>query len=475
MAKREWSRYLGFALVGLCLAAFFPVLHFGFLTQADVAHVVANPRLSGPFSAIWSSTQLGLYVPVTHSLWWLMANLAGLDPAWFHFLNWTFHAINVALVWILLRRLGHGTLASALGTLVFGLHPVQVEAVAWVMALKGVLATTLVLLCLIAALSERWLLATFCFFAALLAKPIAAGAPVMVAVLFWIADRPLRKAAPWLAGWSVASAALLLFTKSLQPGPVLGPWEKTLVLSDSLLFGLAKTFMPVGLAYNYGRTPEFIVERGPGVALAALVLTLLLLWRRRRDRWVLAAFVLWVLPWLPVSGFASFFSQVNSTTSDRFLYLGFLGVAFGLAHAFDKGIFGALGRKPVFAVVLTVGLFAMTRFQLRHWRGELSLYERAVRVSPTAENRHNFGLALKAAGRDGLAIELLGEAATQNPWEPAYANELAIALVEQGKLDEAERELRAALAWMPESPTLNANLAVLKKHRTASKEKEVHP
>jgi Flp pilus assembly protein TadD len=78
-------------------------------------------------------------------------------------------------------------------------------------------------------------------------------------------------------------------------------------------------------------------------------------------------------------------------------------------------------------------------------------------------------MALAQGGRREEAIELLGQAAAQDPLDPRYPTRLAMLLADEGRFYDAERELRAALAWQPESPTLSANLEVLEHVKMAAK------
>ena len=448
-----------------CLSLLFlPTLFFSFVTASDAVHVTRNARLWAPFAAVWTSPFEGLYIPVTYSAWWSLARVSRwftghLDASWFHGLNWALHGFNVGLAWLCLRRLRLGVWGAAAAAVIFAVHPLQVEAVAWVSALKDVLVSTFVLACVLSALSARWKTATFFFGLALLTKPVAAVAPAMVAVLLWMSGQPVRSRAPWLVGWFTLSAAILLLTKFLQPVPGYGPWESVLVVSDSLLFSVAKTLFPVGLTLNHGHTPESVIARGPGMALVALLLMGALLWRFRERRWLVGAAALFLLPWLPVSGLVPFFSQMQSTTADRFLYLSVFGFALAAGPYFEA--------KPLRVAILTLVLALGTRVGLRHWRDDVSVYLRLVNVKPVAENRYLYGTALYEAGRGAEAVDLLGQACAQDPLDARYPNKLAMVLAEQGRIEEAQMELRGALAWLPDSPTLSENLEILERRKIA--------
>ncbi len=452
MTKSGRASSLGIALALFSVLVFLPTLHFKFLT-GDLTRVTS---LSG-FD--------GLFLPLTSAVWRMTVQLServsgGLEPVWFHALNGLFHALNVVLVWFCLRRLGLAFWGAVAGAVLFAVHPIQVEAVAWISAFKDVLAATFVLSCLLAALSERWALATLCFLLALGAKPVAAVAPALVAVALWLTGGNLRRAAPWLLAWSVASIAMLAWTVHLQPAEGYGLWGRALVMVDSLLFNLAKAIFPVGLTPDYARTPESVLARGLGASVLALGLIAALLWRFRQRKWLVASAALFLLPWIPVSGAVPFFSQAQSTTADRYLYLSLLGLGLAVGRLFEQ--------KPGWVAGFALALSFATRVQLKFWGEDLSVYHRMVSIRPVAESRYRYGVALNEAGHKTQAVEYLGQACAEDPKDARYPIQLAMVLTDLGRFDEAERELRGALAWMPESPTISENLEVLEKIKIAS-------
>jgi hypothetical protein len=150
-------------LLIVTILALSPVMSGGFIRLDDYDHLFENPQLrrmslSG-LVGVWAHPYWNLYIPITYSVWWaleligsLLGNLA--QNAWlFHAFNLGIHLANVVLVFFLVRALvrgdekdtppeaGDGVDKIALiAALLFGLHPMQVESVAWVSELKGELA-----------------------------------------------------------------------------------------------------------------------------------------------------------------------------------------------------------------------------------------------------------------------------------------------------------------------------------------------
>lgn len=467
MARGVRSPYLGIFLAFVCALVFFPVLTFQFVTGDDASHVTANPRLVGSLFDLWAAPYqvAGLYMPITYTAWWAATKaslgLSGAFQPWlFHGLNWAGHCANAALAFVCFRRVGLSALGAWLAGLIFALHPLQVESVAWVASFKDIFAGTFVLGSLWFALGDRWKLATACFILGVLAKPVAAVAPLIVGIFLWLDRRPWRISARWLGGWLGLSAAMLAWTKSLQPGPAFSAWERLRLAVDSLCFAGAKTLFPLGLSLNYGRSAEFVLARSGVMGFVAIALVAALVWRWRAHRRLVAALGLFVVPWLPVSGAVSFFYQMYSTTADRYLYLSLLGPALLVGTLWDTGKV----RAPL-ALGLPLALAWLTNSQLKHWQNNLTLYTRMAWIAPTAENQYRYAMTLVAAGERQKATEALRGAVALEPGNPSYANNLALLHAEQGEWELAEAELRSALARSPESSTLSSNLAVLEKRR----------
>src|SRR5438046_7687303 len=143
------------ALALLVVAAYLPALHAGFIWDDD-AYVTANATLRtlDGLRRIWLEPgAVPQYYPVTFTSFWLEYRLWGLDPVGYHLVNVLLHALNAALVWRILRRLGLP--AAWLAAALFALHPMQVESVAWVTERKNVLLAALALAALFIALGDE--------------------------------------------------------------------------------------------------------------------------------------------------------------------------------------------------------------------------------------------------------------------------------------------------------------------------------
>jgi tetratricopeptide (TPR) repeat protein len=473
-------------LILVTAAVFAPVVRHDFVDWDDDLLVWENPDLKPltleRLGGFWRALN-----PLTTTVYALLAQLppgapgssvsATLDPRVFHAANLVLHALSVLVVFRLLGLLvGHAGAAGA-GALLFGLHPVQVEAVAWVTGLRDVLSGLLALVALWQYVlwagggasaprrRIRYGVATLSFVMAFLAKPTAVAVPLMAAVLDrWMLGRTLRQSAVALGGWLVAAVAWGLLAKAYQADASLAyvtpPWGRPVVAADAIVFYLRTLLLPVGLGPDYGRTPASVLAAGArhhALLVASAVAFALLLWRLRRP-WLLAAAGLFLAGLLPVLGLVGFLFQLWSTVADRYLYLPLLGVALAVAHGLARA------RRPVVAAAAVLGLGllgVLSARQVRHWQNSHTLFAHALAVNPRSWTaHHNWGVALRREGRLEEAIEHFAAAARLKP-DLEWAHEfLADGLMRTGRTDEAIAHWVETLRTTPDSALARHGLAL---------------
>jgi tetratricopeptide (TPR) repeat protein len=400
-----------------------PLLHGAFVFD-DSMNIVDNPMLheglAKSLAAIWTQTYAGMYIPVTYTAWALLTWSLGTGSAYyFHLTNVIVHLANAWLVFRLLRRLlgDRAPLAGAVvGALFFAVHPMQVEAFAWVTGLKDLLGAFFSLLalvywfsCLDAGERKRSLraygLATFCFLLAILAKPSSAILPLIVILATWAvkpsALRPpfVRRLLPWLA-MAAAAVALAKFAQSSDDPDhmfmvALPLVERCLVAVNSLGFYLAKLLWPHPLTLDYGLSPLFALSHPrPNLLCAGLFLFTLAVFscfslspQRSRNRLALLGGLTFIVGVAPTLGLVPFFFQNVSTVADRYAYFAQWGMALvvGLSVDFFVGerpsktvkVF-ARGISSLVLVLLCLASFRQTIC----WQNNLTLYTHCIDGNP---------------------------------------------------------------------------------------------
>jgi protein O-mannosyl-transferase len=496
--ERPVSRYrplfIGSLLVLVTAWVFADVSNMGFLLWDDDLNVTGNPQLDPPsFSNVarfWTAPYLKLYIPLVYTIWALVAGFTppgtdpatgapALDPRYFHLLNLGLHLLAVLVVFRILRRLVPSDWAAAMGALLFGLHPVQVEPVCWVTGLKDVLGGLLMLTAVWTFLLFReaqresqsrsaallYALALGTYVLALLSKPAAAAAPLIVAALdHWVLRRSFRATASALAPWALLLVPLVLFTRQAQQVPqwILTPaWTRPIIAGDALGFYLWKLLLPLDLAPDYGRTPQHVLAHGWGyVTWVAPAVLCAAAWVRRKQRpLLLAATGVFVASVLPVSGIMPFLFQGYSTTADRYLYVALLGPALALAWLLER-----LGTPRTLAVCggCLALLGALASLQTLYWRTDESLCRHTLRVNPRSMMAHgNLGRALVERGEFEEAVKHLREDARLGPADPERYLILARTLASMNRPSEAISELQKVIQFQPDSIPAHNNLGVL--------------
>lgn len=498
--KRASWPWLALVLL-LTALAYAPCLGFDFVFD-DHGQIVDNPALrswarwTDDFTRhVWASVFPGSkgshYRPVF--VLWLRTNAAlfGLAPWAWHLSAIAIHLLATALAFALARRLLVDTGAVVLAALVFGLHPIHAESVAWVSGATDPLMTVFAFAATLAALRGwsregparvAWLtLSCLSYALALLSKEVAVVLPALLAAQLWLVDRERRGL---VLAWRLAPFAIIallyLLARRLVLGEV-GPEQTSLTGAEWALttpqvlaaYG-ARLLWPTGLS-AFCETPP--VNPSQAMRLAAPLLGLLLagaallFWRRRDPEsralgiglaWLLLPLApMLMLPLLPRGEFVH----------DRYLYLPSFGFALLTAGALQRL---CRGRPRLFlasAVLLSLGLGGGLVLECRPWRDDLALFQRAIDISPDSAMAHNnLASELNKRGRSAEAIAVFEAAIARDP-ELALAHyNLGMIAYRQGRRAEARRRLERSVALEPGEPDGFVLLAVILKEQGAARE-----
>jgi hypothetical protein len=446
-------------LLACVVGAFIPTRKFQFVSWDDRDLVMENPLLAQPTLAhlrqFWTAPYAGLYTPLSYTLWWTLVRICGgIDAGAFHGLNVALHACAAVLVFSILRQCVGSTPAAFVGAMLFALHPLQVEAVAWVSGMNNVLAAALALgatrLYLAYAKStsrRRWVfycLGLAIFAVALLAKPTAIITPLIVLILDdGFLHRPLRTAALAILPWVCLAIPFAIIAHVVQPASSEQSVHRAAVAMDAVGFYLGKLVWPVHLTIDYARTPQWIwyCQQWMFTGLAVAVV-LLVLWILRRELSGIAlGIIIMIAALLPVLGLAPFDFQRYSTVGDRYMYLAMLGPALAL------GWLASRTRALAAAALVCVALLGWrSEAQLRHWRDTAALVDYTLAVDPLS----TIGNKIRAAelARQGNYPEALGyyrRAMIRNPTDGDLHFNYANALLALGEYRQAMDEYEAAI------------------------------
>ena len=474
------------------VAAFLPMLQNQFVWD-DEKNLLNNPHYRGlgwiQLRWMWTTFHMGQYIPLTWMTFGLDYLLWGMKPVGYHVTSLLLHATSaVAFYFVAFRILrialpasverGQATLALSAGfaALLFALHPLRVESVAWATERRDVLSGLFYLLTILVYLRARergergngWYWESLGLFAcALLSKSMAVSLPVVLLILdvyplgrlggsigWWgeHARRAYIEKIPFVllaVAASVIAFLALFHIQNLAPLDQLSMLGRLAVSAYSLTFYLWKTAVPVNLSPLYELheldpwAPPYLLSYGAVVALTVLALA-----SRRRVPGLPAVWLAYVVILLPVLGV---FQNGPQVAADRYTYLAGLGWAVLAGAALISGWRRRtlLVAGLVVCVLLAMGL--LTWNQLRAWHDPETLWSHALGIDPKssiAEN--NLGTALADQGKVAEAVQHHRQALHLNPSYALAHYNWGNALAQQGKLAEAIGHYEQALGIKPD-------------------------
>jgi protein O-mannosyl-transferase len=483
---RTWVLFLALLLV--TLAAYQPAWHGGLLWDDD-AHITASGlRSAGGLWRIWS--ELGAtqqYYPVTHSAFWVQQALWGDHVLGYHVANILLHALSALLLVLTLRRLGIP--GAWLAAVIFALHPVEAESVAWISELKNTLSAVFYMGAALAYLrfdrdrKWRWYaLAMGLFVLALFSKTVTATLPAALLIVFWWqrGSLSLRHDVRPLAPFFAVGAAAGLFTVWVEQALIgakgaefdFNLVERCLIAGRAICFYLGKLLWPANLTFIYPRWDidpwawwQYLFPLGVAGLLVAG-------WRlRKRSRAPLAAMLFFCATLFPGLGFFNVFPFRYSFVADHFQYLAGVGVIvlFSAAVATLARRWRIQSTRAAALTCAIGGVLAFSTWNQSHQYVDAeTLYRTTIRRNPGCWMAHNnLGLliidaqAADAARADSEqdvvairrklddAVGHMNEALRLKPDYAEAYNNLGFALQMMGRTEEAVKDYREALRLKP--------------------------
>jgi len=488
------SRYLPALVCGLTFLTYIATLGFHF-NYDDNPQMLENPAVhSWRFLAsyfqgdVWSSIQpnasSGFYRPM-FLIWIRLKDLLfGSSPMGWHLTTVAMHTAVTYAVYLLACRVSRDPLAAALASLIFGVHPVHVEVVAWLSAVCDSLMALLFIasvLCYAKAKERRhsrgWMTASLvCYALALLTKEPAVTLPCVIFVYAYLYPEDSRRRwhaslSPTLPYLAVTVVYLVVRARALHglvyTAVPLSVSQMMFTYPSLAWFYMRLLLFPVGLSlcYDLPYVSALGLRQVVLPALPVLAATVLLcLWvRRSRDSSVGFALVWLVAPLLPALNLRALVR--GDFVHDRYLYLPSVGFAILAGLLIRRLTVGrlqflhmpALPFAVTAAIVTALALGAIR--QQSFWVNDLSLFQRAAAIAPENDVAcNNFAGWLLLNHRYAEAIPLYLAILRRSPDDWLAGRSLGLAYYRLGKWSDAETVLAHAAMIRQDDPMTFAYL-----------------
>ncbi len=479
-------------IVAAAFLAYLPSLNGGFIWDDKELYLTQNPLIKAAdgLFRFWCTAEAWDYYPISNSSLWIEWRLWEMHPMGYRLTNLILHIAEALLIWNILRKLciPGGFLAG----IIFALHPVNVESVAWISQRKDMLAVLFFLLSILwylkvqkasgnghretesdfihpssfilhpLSLNAWYWLSLAGFVSAMLGKGSAVVLPVFLLGIIWrlrrVTRHDLMRIGPFF-GVAVMLSAVNVWFQRHGSGEVIRSadfTERLLGAGGVVWFYLYKAVLPINLLFIY---PQWRIEAGNlawWLPLAAFVFVTIFLWLYRKS-WGRGIFVAWVFfcaALVPAMGFTDIFFMRYSLAADHYQHIAIIPViallaaGFGLWHSRLRG--AAHRAATELAVVAAVILAVLTFLQSSQYSDEITLYTATLRKNPSSWMLHNnLGNLLWQEGRVDEALAEFEESLKLNPNYPQVHDSLGAALLHTDRRQEGIEHIREALKLKP--------------------------
>lgn len=414
---------IGIALSAVIIIIYWQVKEFKFVYYDDEVYVTEKVHVMSGLTwagVKWAmcSTESGFWHPVTWLSLMADRELFNLNAGGFHWTNVILHIINTLLLFILLRTATGSPLSSASVALLFAIHPLHVESVAWVAQRKDILCTLFGFASLWAYVKysrspsgRKYFFVVVFFILGLMSKPMVVTLPfVMLLMDYWPlqritfskqtnaentpANNPLtiKRSFPMLLleklpliTLSVTASILAFFTENkagaLTKLENLGIWDRCANAVVSYVKYIAIMFWPVRLAFFYPHPIKIPPGQIAGAITVIISITLMIIYAYKRRPYLFVGWFWYLGTLLPVIGLI----QVGPhALADRYTYVPIIGLFIMLVWGIgDLTKSWKYRRLFLCAIGLSsfISLSILAFLQVGYWRNSVTLFERALEVT----------------------------------------------------------------------------------------------
>jgi protein O-mannosyl-transferase len=406
-----------FLLLTLTTIVFYPSLKNDFLNWDDPMNVTDNKSIKTlswenikqlfAWSLVNKDLTASYYHPLTMLSYALEYHFFKLNPFVFHLTNLIIHLLNVLLVFWLLLILTSDVRISFLTAIFFGIHPLQVESVAWVTERKNILSTFFFLLTIICHLlyhrnqnKKYYYLSLFIFILSLLSKPTAATVPLILILCDYLQKKSIRNSfsekIPFFVivfGFGIFNFFIQLPAKHIYTPPKF--LDGICIAAHDVLFYIIKIMVPIKLSCFYPH-PERINNLLPlPYLISPIILTslvLLIFFSRKYTRKIIFAFSFFLITLSPVSVLII----QGYVKADRYNYVPLIGIFYLTGELFSwiyrEKTKGSKALNIIITIILIgiISIFSFVTFQrCQVWKDSMTLWSDVIKKYPNVMVAYN--------------------------------------------------------------------------------------
>jgi protein O-mannosyl-transferase len=476
-----------FSIILATVIAYWPSLNGGYIL--DDEGLLKNNRLilaSDGLYRFWSTKEAIDYWPVTNTTLWIEWRLWGDHPVGYHAGNLMLHIVEALLIWIILRKMSIP--GAFLAAMLFAVHPVNVESVAWISQRKNMMAMLFLLLSILWYLkflkrtrlrlaaklyavhcplstvhfSFWYWLSLAAFVLAMLSKGSVAVLPILLLGIIWwqreITKRDFVRLIPFFTVAVILTLVNIWFQShgkdvEMREADFI---ERLLGAGGVVWFYLYKALLPLKLIFIY---PQWRISNDLWwwLPLLAVLAVTIVLWRYRKSwsRPILFAWGFFCVSLAPVLGFIDVGFMRHSLVADHYQHIAIIGVIALLAAGWGlwrqcPGRLNPLAAN-VAAIAAVVFLTVLTTRQNGLYRDAITLYQATLKNNPQCSLIYNnLGTALDHAGRLNEAIDCMQKAISIRPDYYRAHNNLGLVLMKEGKVQQAIEQFEQSLSYNPD-------------------------
>jgi len=454
-------------------ASFSPTLNNDFVKYCDDdPHLLENPHIQllnmHNVAEMFKTTINKTYIPLTLLSFSIEYHFFKDQPIVYHVTNLMLHLFVVFLIFIFAQQYGNSIFVAFMAALIFGVHPMHVESVAWITERKDVLYSVFYMLALVSyakylkshALIYYWITLPMCLLS-VLSKSMALSLPLALFLCDWLFQRKwtlksvLEKIPHFICVIPIAWVTYSLNVEQHAVSHVL--MNAILIWVWSFAFYIQKFLLPLNFVpLYYLPKPVSLLNSPYGLSLLMFISVMFILLIFRKKRWLIFSFLFYFATIFFLLRFDEVLSE--GMVSDRYMYLPSLGFCI-YGGVLLENAYWKIGKRNILfkrlaGVLIALFIFTLsfkTYNQCKIWKDSKTLFTHIIRhTQESVYALNNRGVVHRDRNEMGLAFEDISQALSFSPQSSEIFNNRGVIYKEKGEADKALEDFNQAIQLNPD-------------------------